>query len=206
MYLHTDYHFNHMWTIVTKNDVAEYARINISNIDDSWYDIVLGIVENKTGWFSLENAVDVTETVHGNNSPIMVVKAPINSITSIVANNSIISPSTYTFTWNKIYMKNKTDRSTLSVFPPGIANIDITYNVGGTDSLPPDYQENLRATLLLCLKEFVAVPRNEGSDQMLKKYRPDRTMMPEEVLQSYGLHGKISGIIKSLLPNGIRIV
>ena len=195
-----------MWTLITKNELAEYARINVNNIDDSWYNIILGIIEDKTGWSYLENAEDVVDVIHGNSSPILIGKSPINSISSIVVNGSALSPSVYTYTWNKIYMKNNTDRAYLSVFPPGIANIQITYNVGGINSLPSTYQQALRATVLLCLKEFVAVPRNEGSDQVLKKYRPDRTMMPEEVLQSYGLHGKISGIIKSTLPLRIRIV
>ena len=52
---------------------------------------------------------------------------------------------------------------------------------------------------------MVAIPRNEGSDQVLRKYRPDRTMMPEEVLKSYGVHGKIMGIIQANLPRRIKV-
>lgn len=195
-----------MWTLVTKEELATYARININNIDESWYEIVLGIIEDRTGWNYLEDAQDVVDIVHGNGSPILAVRSPINSVSSIVINGATLASSAYTFTWNKIYMVNNTDRTSLSVFSPGISNIRLSYNIGGIDSLPNHYQQALRSTLLLCLKEFVAIPRNEGSDQILKKYRPDRTMMPEEVLQSYGLHGKISGIIKTQLPQRVRIV
>lgn len=194
-----------MWQIISKDAAAQYARMAIGSIDDLWYDTTLGIIETYCGWSNLEEAVDITETMHGNNSPILIVKAPIVSVTSISVDGTIISPTLYKYNWNKIYMTNNSDRTSLSVFQRGIMNVVVSYRVGGISSLPEHYQDALKATMLLCIKEMVAVPRNEGSDQTLRKYRPDRTMMPEETLKNYGIHGKIMGIVKAQLPGRIKV-
>lgn len=194
-----------MWKIISKSDAAEYARMSINSIDDLWYDTTLGLIEVHTGWASLDETMDDVRVLHGTNTPILLVPAPINSITYIKIDDVALSDGLYHYNWNKIYMKNASTRTSLSTFPTGIANIEVSYNVGGITSLPDEYQSALKATLLLCIKEFVAIPRNEGSDQVLRKYRPDRTMMPEETLKNYGVHGKIMGIIRANLPSRIRV-
>jgi len=196
-----------MWQIITKEQAAEFARVNVQSVDDIWYDNIVGIVERYTGWSHLEEAATITERFHGNGTPFLLCQHPINSVTSIQVSNSLLSSSSYIVDWSKIYLINDDvgNGIPLNVFKKGIKNILITYNAGGTDSLPSSYLQSLKNTLLLCLKEMIAIPRNEGSDQTLRKYRPDRTMAPEEVLQSYGIHGKIQGIIKTNLPNRIRV-
>lgn len=194
-----------MWTIISKDRAAEFARVNVDSIDDLWYDEILGTIEVYTGWYSLENGIDVTERRHGSNSPLLLLKSPINSISSIIINGSLLSSSAYDYDWNKVYMINESSDAPLAVFSKGIKNIIISYNVGGTDSLPSKYLNALQMTMLLCMKEYVAIPRGEGSDQTLRKYRPDRTQAPEEVLQSQGIHGKIQGILRVNLPSRIRV-
>lgn len=192
-----------MWTIVTKEQSAEYARVNTLSIDDAWYDIMIGAIETYTGWHYLESPTDRIDRFHGTGTPYLLCKTPINSVSSIIVSGSSLSSSEYSAEWNKIYLIN--DGTVSNIFKNGIKNVIVSYNVGGTNSLPSNYIESLRSTLLMCLKEFIAIPRNEGSDQTLRKYRPDRTMMPEEVLKSYGIHGKIQGIMKANLPSRIRV-
>lgn len=194
-----------MWNIVSRAEVANFARINEDNIDDIWYDTVLGIIETNTGWYSLEESMDVIDITHGHGSPILYVKSPINSVAYLKVDGATVSSSLYYASWEKIYIKNNSDRTYLSVIKPGIANVEISYNIGGITALPSNYQESLKAVLLLCIKELIAIPRNEGSDQTLRKYRPDRTMMPEETLKNYGVHGKINGIIRSQLPARTKV-
>lgn len=193
-----------MWNIISKSDLAEFARISAGSIDDIWYDATLGIIETFTGWSHLEEPVNKIYTTHGHNSPILVSLSPINTVNSITVNSKVISPSLYFVSWDKIYMKND-DENRNMVFVRGFGNITVDFNIGGTSAIPDHFQQALKGTLLLCLKEMVAIPRNEGSDQVLRKYRPDRTMMPEEVLKSYGVHGKIMGIVQANLPRRIRV-
>jgi len=194
-----------MWKIVSKDEVSNFARISAGSIEDMFYDTTLGVVETFTGWSNLEAPINIIHTAHGHGSPILLAHAPINSVASITVNGAVISPSLYYVSWDKIYMKNSEENPRLQVFKRGFANIELAYNIGGIASIPENYQQSLKATLLLCIKEMVAIPRNEGSDQVLRKYRPDRTMMPEEVLKSYGVHGKIMGIIQANLPRRIKV-
>ena len=201
------------WEIVTKTDTAKFCRVATTELLDSWYDISLGLIERHTGWYSLSVEEDVVEYVNGPGNAILVPKFPINSVSSIYI-SGVILPSTYYYTaWNQIEIRTyridevydltvQLERITNwgEAFPFGIRNINLTYNVGGVESLPSKYLYSLKSTLLMVIKEFSTVPRNEGSDSMLKKYRPDRTMLPEEVLTSYGVHGKIKGILKAMLP------
>lgn len=196
-----------MWEIVSKEQTANYARVNIQNIDDYWYTNIVGMIEKYTGWRYLNDATSVTERYHGTGTPFLAIHAPINTITSIVVSTATISSSLYSYDWNKVYLINDELNAGYAhnVFKQGIKNVVVNYNVGGTSSLPVHLSESLQQTMLMCLKELIAIPRNEGSDQTLRKYRPDRTMMPEEVLKSYGVHGKIQGIMKANLPMRLRV-
>lgn len=196
-----------MWDIVSKEQTATYARVSIQNIDDYWYDNIVGMVEHFTGWRHLDEAQNIVTRCHGTGTPFLAIHAPINTITSIVVSQETISSSLYTYDWNKVYMIND-DLNTgyaNNFFKRGVKNVVVTYNVGGTSNLPTYLFESLQQSMLMCLKELIAIPRNEGSDQTLRKYRPDRTMMPEEVLKSYGVHGKIQGILKANLPMRLRV-
>lgn len=194
-----------MWKIITKEEASEFARVSINSIDDIIYDTTLGLIEVHTGWRNLDDPINTIKYAHGIGSPILLLDAPINSITYIKIDGVTIDSSLYYADWNKVYMKNNSDRLSLNVFPVGIGNIEVSYEQGGSETLPESYRQSLIATTLLCVKEMIAIPRNEGSDQVLKKYRPDRTMMPEETLKNYGVHGKIMGIIRANLPSRIRV-
>ena len=210
------------WEIITKEDAANFARITTAQLQDIWYDVALAAIENYTGWQSLTEAADISEYIDGPGSSILVPRLPINTVSLLQIYGSSVPTSYYYVTWNGVEMRTyrpgETYETTVyfervtsfgDVFPFGIRNIYITYNYGGIGSLPNEYLGLVKDSLLQVIKEFSVVPRSEGSDTMLKKYRPDRTLQPEEILSNYGIHGKIKGILQATLPRrktfGLRV-
>lgn len=201
------------WEIITKTQTADFARVTEAQLSDLWYDIALGMVERFTGWRSLSDAKTVAEYVDGSGSSILIPNIPINTVTSVQVHGISLPSGYYYAAWNGIelrtYRPGEDFETTVwlervtsfgEIFPFGLKNIYVDYNYGGTASLPSEYLTAVKSALLQIIKELSTVPRTEGSDSMLKKYRPDRTMNPEEVLQNYGVHGKINGILLATLP------
>lgn len=201
------------WTIVTEEETASYCRVVASFLRPEWYTLALGAIENYTGWYSLDEAETVQDYFDGSGSSHLRPLFPINSVTSIQVHGITVPAAYYYVKWNAIQMRSYRpdqsyattlllDRETAygTVFPYGMKNIYVDFNVGGTASLPAKYLNNLRLCLLMIIKEFTVMPRGEGSDYKMNKWRPDRTLNPEEVLTSYGVHGKINGIIRAFLP------
>lgn len=196
------------WEIVTKNDAKEFIRVPTLDIQDLWYDMALGLIEDHTGW-TLEAQSGITERANGSGTDILETEIfPIQSVSSIVIESNGLSSGFYTTRWNWIQLlsyrgEDITDYGglySITEFPFGIGNVTITYNAGGYDSLPNKYKRATQLTMLMLIKEISTNFRGEGSDQMYKKYRPDRTQNPEEVLLNYGQHGKMQGILKANLP------
>ena len=201
------------WEIVSKVDVATFARVTQDMLRDVWYTTALGHIERYTGWQKLTAAENITEYVDGSGDAILTPRVPINTVTTIQVHGTPLPSGYWASTWDGIRLRSYRpgesfettvflERTTSfgEIFPFGLSNIYLSYNVGGIASLPVEYSEAVKEALLLVIKEFSVVPRMEGSDSMLKKYRPDRTMVPEEVLHNYGLHGKINGILRAILP------
>lgn len=202
------------WTIITEAETADFARVTEAQLQDDWYDMALAMVEQHTGWRSLEAAVNATEYVDGSGTYIIKQAPPINSVSLVQIHGETVPAAYYYVNWYGIEMRTYIpgdsyqltlllDRKTgfNNIFPFGIKNVYLEYNYGGTASLPTRYQDSLKWAMLQIVKEISTVPKTEGSDSMLKKYRPDRTMLPEEVLRMYGIHGKILGILSATLPS-----
>lgn len=196
------------WDIVSKADVSKFVRVPLTEMQDIWYEMAVGLIEEFTGW-TLTAQSAITERVDGNGTDfIMVNRFPISAVTSLTLEGSSISSTYYGVTWDsiKLYSYRGEDITiytglyAINYFPYGSGNITVVYNAGGYASLPNKYYQSVRSCLFMIIKEFSTNFRGEGSDQMYKKYRPDRTQNPEEVLLNYGQHGKIMGIIKAFLP------
>ncbi len=135
-----------------KTKYSTSGKNSLQSIEDMFHDTTFAVTETFTGWSNLEAPVDIVHTAHGHGSPILLAHAPINSVTSITVNGVVISPSLYYVSWDKIYMKNSEENPRLQVFKRGFANIEVAYNIGGIASIPENYQQSLKATLLLCIK------------------------------------------------------
>ena len=202
------------WELVSKTDVAKNIRIAAPDIQDLWYDSAVGLVERFTGW-NLLSPQDYTQYGDGNGSEIFMPEVlPINSVSLLKILGQEIPITSYLVRWDGVYFKtpevlSSTPYTTSLVyynrFPFGIGNVYIEYNAGGPANLPNKYAAYLPMTLTYIIKELSVLFRNEGSDSVLEKYRPDRSQVKEEVLQSYGIHGKVRGIIKSWYPIKMRI-
>lgn len=196
------------WNIVTKQQASDFVRVPLSKMEDIWYDMAIGLIEDHTGW-TLTATSAITERVAGNGTDILMVsKYPISSVTSVTVEGVSLNSSYYGVYWDSIQLYSYrgeditlyTGLYSINWFPYGVGNITVVYNAGGYSSLPNNYLQAVRACILMVCKEFSTNFRGEGSDQMYKKYRPDRTQNPEEVLLNYGQHGKINGILAKFLP------
>lgn len=202
------------WIIITQAEAADFARVTEAQLQDDWYNIALGMIEQHTGWRSLETAVNAQEYVDGTGTYIIKPSPPINSVSLVQIHGETVPSAYYYVNWYGIEMRTYIpgdsyqltlllDRKTgfNNIFPFGIKNVYLEYNYGGTASFPSRYLDSIKWAALQIVKEISTVPKTEGSDSMLKKYRPDRTMLPEEVLRMYGVHGKILGILAATLPS-----
>lgn len=196
------------WEIVTKNDAKQFIRVPTIEIQDLWYDLAVGLIEEHTGW-TLTAQSGITERVNGTGADYLETeKFPISAVTSIVVEASSLSSSFFAVRWNMIQLlsyrgEDITDYGglySINEFPFGIGNVTVVYNAGGHTSLPNKYLRATQMTILMLIKEISTNFRGEGSDQRYKTYRPDRTQNPEEVLLNYGQHGKMQGILKANLP------
>lgn len=196
------------WEIVSKESVASFIRVPEDRMMDVWYDMSIGLIEDHTGWY-LDAQTNITELTSGNGSNFLVPDVvPIASVSSIRIEGSLVPPTHYVTSWDMIQLKSYRSDDILQSdmlysigeFNLGTRNIEIVYNSAGYNGLPRKYKEALKSCIFFICKEFSVNFRGEGSDQMMRKYRPDRTMNPEEVLMSYGQHGKIKGILNTILP------
>lgn len=202
------------WEIVPKSQVSENIRIPVTSLQDIWYDAAIGLVERFSGIY-IGEAANYTEEGDGTGSIFYRPKViPVNSVSSLSILGQTIPSYRYSVRWDGIWFKDQRVLDTnpystgfvyYSSFPFGISNVDITYNAGGITNLPSEFKDALPMTLILVIKEMSVLFRTEGSDQVLEKYRPDRSKVKDEVLQNYGIHGKIRGIIKSWLPPKMRV-
>lgn len=192
--------------------MSQYIRMPTSQIDDIWYTWCMALIQKHTGWYSLDEAKTLTDQyLDGDGSAYLRTRRPLNSISSLLVNGTSLSDAHYLARWDGVYLRTfyqsesfiYSDYRYTGFFPEGIGNIKITYNAGGTDNLPEEYLGALQASLVLIVKEFSTLPRQEGSDQIMKRYNPNRTAEPEEALRTFGIHGKIQGILNSTLPKRI---
>lgn len=196
------------WVIVSKQEASQFIRVALSEVQDIWYDMAVGLIEEHTGW-TLTAESSITERVDGLGTDYFELKKyPIASVTSVTLQGSAVNSNYYNVEWDKVRLYSYrgedltlyTGLYSLDYFPYGSGNLTVVYNAGGYASLPNRYLQAVKACILMVCKEFSTNFRGEGSDQMYRKYRPDRTQNPEEVLMSYGQHGKITGILKAFLP------
>jgi hypothetical protein len=196
--------------IISKEDVAKMIRLPIAKIEDTWYDQTLGLIEQYTGLFSLSEAQDIDDVLDGDGGYYLSLQRPLNSVSSVWMDGYTIPANYYLARWDGLYLKtyytvNLPYESNLryaNEFTPGIGNIQISYNAGGVVNLPSKYYKSLQATIVLCLQAWATMPREEGSDQLMRNFRPvnQEYQRKDEALSERGVHGKIRDIIRTTLP------
>ena len=196
------------WEIVTKADVQSFTRIPLVEMQDIWYEMAVGLIEEHTGW-TLTAESNITEKVNGTGADfIQPSQIPISSVSSVTVLSSSLSSGFYKVNWHVIQLLSYrgddiTDYGglySITEFPYGIGNVTVVYDAGGYSSLPNKYLRAVQMCMFFLIKEISQNFRGEGSDARYKKYRPDRTQNPEEVLENYGQHGKMFGIMNRFLP------
>lgn len=193
------------WEAVSKVEVAKLAGINTTELQDWWYNVAVDLIARHTRYTNIGTLVSVTEVRDGNDAArIAVAKPPIYSVTSVSVNGTVYSSDTYTFDSVSISFKNLLsdytgyDRS--FVFTRGTKNVVIAYTSG---SIVVD--QSVALAIALIIKELANTSSGEGAESRIQYYRPGESAATEAPLTQWGIHGKIVGVVKTILGDKVKI-
>lgn len=200
--------------IVDKSIVSDMIRMPASKIRDEYYDMAIGQIQLHTGWRYLNYNVDLVQIKDGDDSFYLQLQKPVNTVSYVKINNTPVPSAYYVVRWDGIYMKTEPQSVDLiyetSLYSPncfslGIGNIEVSYNCGGIANLPYEYQEAIKLAIILIIQTLSTLPREEGSDQILRNYKPQNQEYErkDESQSGVGIHGKIRDIIFKTLPRRI---
>lgn len=186
------------WEIVTKAEAAKLAGARESDMRDEWYDMAIGAIERMTGVKNLGSTANVTETSNGDGTGLLLVRQPpIVSVTSLTNNGIAVDPDNYVVYTS--FVEIDPSSGGIDRFDKGVGNVVIQY-VSGTNG---DQATKLAAVLII--KELASMSLGEGAESKIQFYKPGQSAATEEPLRQWGIHGKIAGIIKTLLGVKMRV-
>lgn len=189
------------WEAITKAQVATLCGVAASNLQDVWYDIAVDLIERHAGIYNIGKSVSVDEKLDGNGSTrIRVNNPPISSVSAVYIDDVFVESSRYTFNDTSIIAIESlaiNPRAELYVFPKGAKNIRVVYTSG-----EQDYSVGI--TIALIVKELSGLKSMEGAEARIQTYRPGSSNATELPLTEWGVHGKIMGIISTLVGRKVR--
>lgn len=197
------------WEAVSKENVAALSGIRTTALRDEWYDFAVGLIGKIAGIYNIGTPIAVVEIKDGNGSSVMQVdKPPISAVEKVVVDGVTMSSALVKYSGSSVYLSDSgvgyqyttNPRIGNYIFSKGIRNVEITYTSGTLVS-----DEAYALAVSLVVKEFANLATAEGSDSRLQFYKPGQSGRTEKPLYEWGLHGKIKGIIISLLGEKKRI-
>lgn len=190
------------WELISKIEVAKISGARETDLRDMWYDMAVGLVERLTGITNLGVTDNVVEVSNGDGTGMLTVrKPPIVSVSSIYINNALVSPEHYVVHESYVQMVDNVyyEGTVTGVFPKGKGNITISY-VSGTQG-----DNAIKLVIALLIKELVNFSLGEGAESKIQFYKPGKSAATEEPLVQWGVHGKMVGIVHSILGYKMRV-
>lgn len=190
------------WELISKTEVSKITGARETDLRDMWYDMAVGLIERLTGINHLGTTALIVETANGDGTGLLTVrKPPITSVTSIHVDGSLVSPDSYVVYETYIQLKDNIGfgNRISDVFPKASGNIQITYTSGTTGD------HAIKLTIALLVKELVNFALGEGAETKIQFYRPGKSAATEEPLTQWGVHGKMVGIVHSILGYKMRV-
>src|SRR6478609_5940525 len=94
------------WQIISKEDTSKYIRLPVVQLEDLWYEMSLGLIEQYTGWEGLEeDAETITETLDGTGMSYLPTRTPLASLSSLSIFGVTMPTSYYDVRWDGLYLK-----------------------------------------------------------------------------------------------------
>jgi len=149
------------WTLCTKEDVTSLYPIDEANLDDTWSELVEGLIRTYKGTPYLGIATTVTDEYHNGvegTDIITVKKPPISSVTSVTVDGALLTSADYIVYTHSIQLISRTIKE-------GRANVKITY-VSGTPGTSDD--PNVRFAAIAMIIAIINYRGRLGSDSSVK--------------------------------------
>lgn len=177
------------WTLCTKEDVASMYPIQLSELKDSWSDMVEGMIREERGERYLGDIQTITGELHsGDGSPILHVNyPPIYSVESLLVNGLSLSPSEYYVRGSYIHLR-------YTSFPKGNLNIDINYTSGKLE-----IDETIRLAAATMIVAVANYKRRFGSDGSIKWAAADQRSGEDDGNTKIGLVSHLKAIMKETM-------
>lgn len=187
------------WEAITKEEVAKICGVNPASLRDEWYNMATSLIERHAGVFNPGKTVSVDEKQNGSGMSYQRVdQPPIASVAAVYVDGIILPSDRYINTDNSIvlvedYISANPYAVLPGIFPEGRKNVRIVYTSGNSS----DYAVNMAIALIV--KELSTLHSQEGAEARLMTFRPGESVATEEPLIQWGIHGKIKGIITTLV-------
>lgn len=190
------------WEAIGKSSVAALAGTNAETLRDEWYDMAVALIGHFAGIYNIGTSEVVVDEIDGTGvTSIKVTKPPIGTLTSVEIDDVLIDSGYYTHTDSYVILKDDIITNVYGLsryFTEGTKNVKITYTSGRL----VDYRVALVISLII--KELANLKTSEGAESRLQFFAPGRSLATQAPLLEYGLHGKIKGIIDTLLPTRFK--
>lgn len=193
------------WTLCSKQDVVDIHPVPITDLKDSWSDMVEGLIRDYLGEPNLGVVEAVIDEWHnGDGTPVLRVKAPpIKSVTSLVLASELtmedgsyvtLSASDYLVFPNFIQLKGM-------VFPQGLLNVKVSYESGKEND---DQVVRLAATTMVVA--IVNYRKRFGADSSIRWGAADPKAGEDSPNLNVGLTSHLVTIMKRVLRrNHVRV-
>jgi hypothetical protein len=195
------------WEAVSKEEVARLSGVKTTELRDEWYAMAVDLIGRIAHVYNIGTPVAVSETRNGTSSRIMpVYKPPIVSVQSVYIDDELVPASLIDFSDSAIYIKSSESIYVNNIdsdetFEYGSRNVIINYTSGSTS-----VDHSISLTIALVIKELAGTTVGEGAESRVQFYRPGQSDATEAPLTHWGIHGKIKGIITTLLGSKVRMI
>lgn len=186
------------WTIVSRAEVADLTAINETDLRDSWYDMVVGLLKKESGYEYIDGTQAISDEAHdGDGTDMLRVKyPPIVSVSSLTIDDTSVASSRYKVYGNYIRLVSDIDDTIPDYFPVGTQNVTISYTGGFTET-----PEELKLAIVNAIG-VVGQYQRRGATMVTPKYTtPDRSEpAPEPMIPSVNLVSVVRNILRNGLP------
>lgn len=149
------------WTLCTKEDVRSLYPIDEAELDDTWSELVEGLIRTYKGTPYLGAATAITDEYHNGSEGtdiIVVKKPPISSVTSLTVDGATLTSTEYIVYTNSIQLITRRIKE-------GRANIKVSY-ISGTPSTSDD--PNVRFAAIAMIIAIINYRGRLGADSSIK--------------------------------------
>lgn len=178
------------WEIISKAEVAQFVGADQNKLRDEWYDAVMDIITERTGWNVIGTTLSVTDEVHppSEHNLIFPNNRPVKNVTSLVVDG--VSVEIFAFNSDVVVWDGPRAEEEVRVsYEAGMVSGDVTYS----------YVRNiLRAGIRYFYRDYVS-EASVSTIQFATGERRDRVVLqrdPYDALMAlmdryFPVHGKV---------------